>query len=351
MRTVDRGGAPGRAKVMKRFANIPVQVKPAPTTWRSPSSSAPGSSRTSSSASCRATSQPRRPMPPLVDGVTVMGPFNSPGVWDTPSRRRVFTCRPQGNDERACARRIAETLARRAFRRPVTAAEVESLMPYLEDGGEGARRIRRGHRAPDRRGAGEPRVPVSRDSGMGVRRSARLLRTWNWPRGSRSSSGARGRTIGSSRSRRRGGSTTPSVLRTEALRMLKDPRAEALVRNFALKALDLDKLSEVQPDPNLFPTFTKRCGMTWPARPVVRGEHPARGSQRRRSAHREPHVPQRAAGTPLRRHVCSDRSSAASRSTTRGAGACSARARCCCGLDGHPRSAISANSVLNVHVC
>ncbi len=39
--------------------------------------------------------------------------------------------------------------------------------------------------------------------------------------------------------------------------MLKDPRAEALVRNFALKALDLDKLSEVQPDPNLFPTFTE----------------------------------------------------------------------------------------------
>jgi hypothetical protein len=47
---------------------------------------------------------------------------------------------------------------------------------------------------------------------------------------------------------------TPDVLRTQALRMLNDRRASSLVRNFALKALDLDKLAEVVPDPNLFPT-------------------------------------------------------------------------------------------------
>jgi hypothetical protein len=48
----------------------------------------------------------------------------------------------------------------------------------------------------------------------------------------------------------------PGVLRTEALRMLGDARASSLVRNFAIKWLDLDKLGEVQPDPSLFPAFT-----------------------------------------------------------------------------------------------
>ncbi len=50
---------------------------------------------------------------------------------------------------------------------------------------------------------------------------------------------------------------TTGVLQTQALRMLNDPRAASLVRNFAIKWLDLDKLSEVQPDPALFPTFTE----------------------------------------------------------------------------------------------
>ena len=47
----------------------------------------------------------------------------------------------------------------------------------------------------------------------------------------------------------------PEVLQAEALRMLKDRRASSLVRNFALKSMDLDNLREVEPDPNLFPTF------------------------------------------------------------------------------------------------
>ena len=49
----------------------------------------------------------------------------------------------------------------------------------------------------------------------------------------------------------------PAVLRAQALRMLQDPRAASLVRNFALKSFDLDTLSEAQPDPNLFPTFSE----------------------------------------------------------------------------------------------
>jgi len=49
---------------------------------------------------------------------------------------------------------------------------------------------------------------------------------------------------------------TPVALQAQAARMLKDPRASRLVKNFALRALDLDKLQQVVPDPNLFPTFS-----------------------------------------------------------------------------------------------
>src|SRR4029434_9063066 len=85
--------------------------------------------------------------PRLVDGVQVIGPFNSPGVSETPSRQRVFICKPvdtkdtkntdtqtKATKEGACARRIADSLARRAFRRPVTKDDIDSLMPYYEQG-------------------------------------------------------------------------------------------------------------------------------------------------------------------------------------------------------------------------
>src|SRR5206468_4673593 len=76
--------------------------------------------------------------PRMIDGVTVVGPFNSPGVSKTPSRERIFICQPQSGEERDCARRIIENLARRAFRRPVTKEDVDSLMPYFEAGRKGA---------------------------------------------------------------------------------------------------------------------------------------------------------------------------------------------------------------------
>ena len=58
---------------------------------------------------------------------------------DTPSRRRILTCRPAGpQDEEPCARRILTTLARRAYRRPVSAADVNALMAFYKKGREGA---------------------------------------------------------------------------------------------------------------------------------------------------------------------------------------------------------------------
>src|SRR5205823_4674518 len=73
----------------------------------------------------------------LLDGVVIAGPFNPTGVSMTPSRALIFVCdpaKPQGKvGEPACARQIAENLARRAFRRPVTTEDMNRLMPFYEE--------------------------------------------------------------------------------------------------------------------------------------------------------------------------------------------------------------------------
>src|SRR5688572_15480877 len=75
---------------------------------------------------------------PAIRQVSVIGPFLPTGVGrDTPSRRRLFVCRPAGPDkerEEKCAGTILSTLMRRAYRRPVTEAEVGGLMPFYRNG-------------------------------------------------------------------------------------------------------------------------------------------------------------------------------------------------------------------------
>ena len=85
-----------------------------------------------------ATLRPRmrsRGTQPAIASVTIRGPYDVIGPGDSPSRRRVFVCRPTGPfDEAACARRILSTLARRAYRRPVTDVDVRDLLPFYEAG-------------------------------------------------------------------------------------------------------------------------------------------------------------------------------------------------------------------------
>jgi hypothetical protein len=70
-----------------------------------------------------------------ISSVTVTGPLNPTGPGDTPSRRRIFICRPSaGEDELPCAKKILSTLATRAFRRPVTDADTEKLMGFYQRG-------------------------------------------------------------------------------------------------------------------------------------------------------------------------------------------------------------------------
>ena len=74
---------------------------------------------------------------PGIDALYVSGPFDGAVPEDTPSRRRIFVCRPAGPDaaaEEACAREIVGSLARRAYRRPVSAADVDPLLAVYREG-------------------------------------------------------------------------------------------------------------------------------------------------------------------------------------------------------------------------
>jgi mono/diheme cytochrome c family protein len=70
---------------------------------------------------------------PSVDRITIEGPFAESGSGDTAARRRIFLCRPQNApDELPCARRILTALSRRAYRRPATDADLETLLSFYQ---------------------------------------------------------------------------------------------------------------------------------------------------------------------------------------------------------------------------
>src|SRR5262249_60516093 len=79
--------------------------------------------------------QANAPQEPAIASVTISGPYAASGAGDTASRRRIFICRPEAAaQERACARRIVSTLARRAYRRPIKDADLQGLMPFYDAG-------------------------------------------------------------------------------------------------------------------------------------------------------------------------------------------------------------------------
>jgi len=72
---------------------------------------------------------------PGVDTVFIGGPSRPAAAIDTPSRRRLFVCRPSARlTEEACARQILSPIARRAYRRPVTEKDIERLLAFYRAG-------------------------------------------------------------------------------------------------------------------------------------------------------------------------------------------------------------------------
>ncbi len=187
---------------------------------------------------------------PGVSQVTIAGPFNAGGPGDTPSRRRLLVCSPQP-DELRCARTILESLASRAYRRPLAASgpEMETLLQFYRQGRDQGT-FESGLQRAVARVLVDPqflfrfeRDPVNVAPGAPFRLNdielASRLSFFLW------SSIPDDALMADAK---RGVLHTPAVLAQHVKRMLADARAEALVANFAGQWLLLRELKNVRPD-------------------------------------------------------------------------------------------------------
>jgi hypothetical protein len=195
---------------------------------------------------------------PHVGQVQIEGPYDITGAGDTASRRAIFSCRPASpREEAGCARTIVTRLARRAFRRPITAADLRILMPFYQAGRGEEGSFEAGIEAALQRiladpefiyrGEAEPPAvrpgqayPIS-DLALASRLSFFL---WSSiPDDQLVTLAAQGRL------------KEPAVLERQVRRMLADPKSGALVRNFTGQWLGVRSLAASEPVVNLFPDF------------------------------------------------------------------------------------------------
>jgi hypothetical protein len=203
-----------------------------------------------------------------VQSVTITGPYKATSPGDTPSRRRIFVCRPaNANDEPQCARKIVTTLARRAYRRTPLDDEVETVMGFYQQG----------------RADGDFETGIQQALARILVAPALLYRVEQEPTGVRP--GATYRVSDLDLASRlsfflwssmpdddlldvasKGRLHDPMVAGQQVKRMLSDPRSDALTENFAGQWLYLRDLANVQTsakdfDDNLRQAFRRETEM------------------------------------------------------------------------------------------
>src|SRR5215467_3392474 len=200
---------------------------------------------------------PQRLGAPEISGMSVLGPYNATGRGDTPSRARIFVCRPATTkDEESCAHTILATLVRRAFRRPVDEADLKPLMAFYREGraeGDFDHGIEMALQATlvsadflfraetDPRGAAPGSIQRISDHELASRLSFFL---WSSiPDDELLKLAGEGKL------------KDPAVLEAQVHRLLDDPRSAALVSNFGGQWLYLRNLATAKPDPDAFPDF------------------------------------------------------------------------------------------------
>jgi hypothetical protein len=198
--------------------------------------------------------------PPHLTSLTLEGPYEAVGVSESPSRRRVFTCRPTSPDEeKPCAERIVSRLAAQAYGRDLEPGDISDLMAFYTRGASeggfelGVRTaieailssphfLYRLEREPSNVAPGESYRLADVD--LASRLSFFL---WDTNPDEELLKLARGGELSRS-----------SVLREQALRMLRDPRSEALATRFAAQWLRLQDVDKVSPDAFWFPNYSRQ---------------------------------------------------------------------------------------------
>src|SRR5499427_4666829 len=194
---------------------------------------------------------------PHFDTFTITGPFNAIGSGDTPSRRKVFSCRPTSRgDEDGCARKIIARIARLAYRGDVTDVDSERLFGFYQAGRKEGN-FERGIQKALQRMLASPKFcfhieqdPTGLAPGtvyrINDRELASRLSFFVW---SSIPDDELLLTV------EKGLLHTPAVLEQQVRRMLADPKAESLATNFAAQWLYLRNLKNMQPNSEEFPDF------------------------------------------------------------------------------------------------
>jgi mono/diheme cytochrome c family protein len=187
-------------------------------------------------------------VPIIQTAIEIEGPFAPHGLSLSDSRAKIFICQPKtAAEERPCAQQIARHLGTKAYRRPVTDADVNVLMKFYDMGRKDSGGFDAGVTelvtavlsSPDflyRAIAVSPKADESRL--LSDLELASRLSFFLW------SSGPDQQLIDLAAAKRL---SDPAVMKTQVTRMLKDPRANSLVENFALGWLSLDELEKVEP--------------------------------------------------------------------------------------------------------
>ena len=190
--------------------------------------------------------------------ISVAGPYGTAVAGETPSRQRIFTCRPaKASEEAACAKTILSTLARRAYRRPVSDTDVRDLLAFYKEGRGADGGFEAGIENGIRALLASPQFlfRIERDPEklapdtvyrIGDIELASRLSFFLWssiPDDQLLDLASRGKL------------KEPAVLEAQVRRMLADPRSETLVSSFAEQWLYLRNLTAFTPDPRLFPDF------------------------------------------------------------------------------------------------
>jgi len=189
----------------------------------------------------------------FLNSIVFVGPFAS--TVEKESRKRVLICNPESGQ--ACVERILSTLARRAYRRPVTASETASLMRFVDMAKTDGHSIEQGLQLAIQAILVSPKflfriehdenpTDPSRIHQVSEIELASRLSYFLWssmPDDSLLELAESGKLRG------------PGVLRREITRMLADPRAAALASNFAGQWLETRNLDVVEPDPKKFPEW------------------------------------------------------------------------------------------------
>jgi hypothetical protein len=194
---------------------------------------------------------------PHVGTVRIEGPFAATHATSSPSRRKLFICTPaKPSEEETCARRVIQTLATNAFRRPATAADVDPLMQFYRLG-RGEKDFELGVETALARVLASPQFiyrieqpPANVAAGQAYRISDLDLASrlsfflWSSPPDETLLQVAQQGHLGE-----------PAVLEQQVRRMLAHPKANALSVNFAGQWLNLRGLDSVAPVPSLYPDF------------------------------------------------------------------------------------------------